>query len=336
MPTFQPMKVRVPTVQENLAVQRIWYAQGAVWNSRDDREGTHSEVPFLYLDSGGGITYSLSGRSEYFEGHPHPEHHLVDGALHPVAPPPISTEVSEPMTRLPDMKVRIHDREYSIRVQRAWINSGARWSGGGSVNISNENASFLFLRGGSISWTDNENRFEQKNLPERVLSPSGHFDPVASATQANAPPCPVRPPSPRRHPLDGAIFTAGRVSEVTSGRLATATIDIRCITPGADIRHDGAMEFHGTEQTMETSEGVAIYLRDRVLSALNGEPQQPSVDLPPEQGTRARARDDKQVALLREARAALDALLKDQPLLATRLYGTSTLGALRDSLNEYK
>ena len=45
---------------------------------------------------------------------------------------------------------------------------------------------------------------------------------------------------------------------------------------------------------------------------------------------------NEQAALLRECRAALDALLKDKPMLAAKICGSTTLGNLRAMLYEYR
>jgi len=45
---------------------------------------------------------------------------------------------------------------------------------------------------------------------------------------------------------------------------------------------------------------------------------------------------NEQAALLRECRAALDALLKEKPMLAGKLCGFTTLGNLRAMLYEYR
>lgn len=45
---------------------------------------------------------------------------------------------------------------------------------------------------------------------------------------------------------------------------------------------------------------------------------------------------DEQAALLRECRAALDDLLKQKPMIAALVCGSTTLGNLRASLYEYR
>lgn len=45
---------------------------------------------------------------------------------------------------------------------------------------------------------------------------------------------------------------------------------------------------------------------------------------------------NEQAALLRECRLALDYLLRDKPMLAAKLCGTTTLGNLRAMLYEYR
>lgn len=44
----------------------------------------------------------------------------------------------------------------------------------------------------------------------------------------------------------------------------------------------------------------------------------------------------EQAALLRECRLALDCLLKDKPMLAAKVCGSTTLGNLRASLYDYR
>ena len=45
---------------------------------------------------------------------------------------------------------------------------------------------------------------------------------------------------------------------------------------------------------------------------------------------------NEQAALLRECRMALDHLLRDKPMLAAKVCGTTTLGNLRAMLHEYR
>ena len=45
---------------------------------------------------------------------------------------------------------------------------------------------------------------------------------------------------------------------------------------------------------------------------------------------------NEQAALLRECRMALDHLLRDKPMLAAKVCGTTSLGNLRAMLHEYR